>query len=195
MDDRIIRGHVEAMKASQDLVLCACSWDDEDRPKERTVGHRNRVIARIASLFEKDDQLGEIGTLGTQFFVIRNRRDIVDLIMALKPVRGQSLEATFHQDFVATFSARNFLRMREREPVHPDKRYQCEEMSLFCQHWPARGTAEDRRPETHPLYASKTMIGKKEALERHGRLWHGPNIRKLLESSAYEYYNPGAKRY
>ena len=85
--------------------------------------------------------------------------------------------------------------MREREPMHPDKRNRCVEMSLFCQHWPARGTAEDPRPETHPPQASKMTIGKKEVVERQGCLWRRLNIRQLLEGNAHEYSNPGAKRY
>src|SRR6266567_1053893 len=195
LDERVIRGYIKKMDANDDLLLCTCSWDEHD-PRDVSAGwYPKQVLARAASFFDVDRQLRGVRTLGTQFFILRNRKDLIDLIMALKPVQGESLERTFLREFVSSYRGRNVLRMREREPVHPAKRYQCERLSLFCQHWPACGTAEDPRPKTHPLYVEKTMIGKKEVLQRHGAIRNGPFIRKLLESKTFDYYNPGAKRY
>jgi hypothetical protein len=196
LDERVIHRYIRKMDANEDCWLCTCSWDDDDdRPVVPAAWNARQILARTASFFDVDRALRGVGSLGTQFFIVKNRKDIIDLIMALKPVQGESLERTFFRMFVSSYRGRNVLRMRDREPVHPAKRYQCEDLSLFCQHWPACGTAEDPRPATHPLYVQRKMIGKKEVLERHEGIRTGPYIRKLLESRTFDYYNPGAKRY
>lgn len=190
MDEDVIQRYIAKMEADERLVLCTCSWNEEGLVTRS--GWRPRLARRLGF----DYRLDGLESLGTQFFIIRNRRAVIDLIMGLAPpAQGQSLEQAFCRDFMRTYSGRNVLRMREREPVHPDKRYQCAELSLHCQHWPARGTTDDPRRRDHPLYVSDTAPGKREVLQWYPGIRKGQYLQKLLGATEFDYYNPGAKRY
>jgi hypothetical protein len=196
IDESVIHGYIAKMEADRRLLLCTCSWNEEGLPSsEGLLLAANRRFARAIRQLGFDYGLRGLNSLGTQFFILRNESKLIDLISALQPVEGRSLEEAFYESFTRRYGRENILRMREREPVHPTKRDECRELSLYCQHWPARGTARDPRPSTHPLYVEEGRSGKKEALERHPAVREGPYLRKLLESSDLAYYNPGAKRY
>jgi hypothetical protein len=103
------------------------------------------------------------------------------------------VERQFFDAYSSRFSLDTVLRMREREPVHPHNRQMCEALALYCQHWPARGTAEpDSLEDGHR--AQPDHIGKKEALLKFPQIRRGEAIQRLLSATSFEYYNPGASR-
>ena len=109
-------------------------------------------------------------------------------------VTDRDLEQAVYRSFMEKYAHRNFLRLRDREPIHPFNRYVCEKLALYSQHWPARGTANDTRDPTHPRYISPAADGKRETLVKFPSVRKGKYIQKLLNAESLDYYNPGASR-
>jgi len=131
----------------------------------------------------------------TQFFVMRNRPDVVGALQQMKLERGRSLEASFYAAIHDRFSTRQVVPMLEREPVEPRHRYWCDSLRLYCQHWPAAGTAGDPRSPSDPLYVPPNAPGKRESLLQYSSKWQGEHVNQLLHAQSTDYYNGDAKRY
>jgi hypothetical protein len=124
---------------------------------------------------------------------VRNDPAVVRCILEIPTNEKRRAERQFFDAYAKQFGVDTLLRMREREPVHPHNRQMCEALALYCQHWPATGTAEPRSFESL-RYAGPDQIGKKEALLRFPRIRRGEAIQRLLSATSFEYYNPGATR-
>jgi hypothetical protein len=131
----------------------------------------------------------------SQFFVMKNCVEMVQVIEGLRPRKNERAERAFYRAFLSRFSLLDIVRMTPREPVTPRNRYWCDELELYCQHWPARGAAMDPRPRTDPLHVSDDMPGKRETLQMYPGIRRGEAIRRLLDARDLSYYNAGALRY
>ena len=180
-------------------MICTSAWDEDHlafkylrQPRVTT-----RLHLRIAGVIRKlgyPYRLTCRDSLATQFFIIRATPEVLKCFRELKPIPGLDLEQALYRAFMAQFRDRNILRQRVREPIHPFNRFVCEKLSLYSQHWPARGTANDPRDPTHPRYVSPTLDGKRETLRRFPSIRRGEHIQKLLNAKTFEYYNVGASR-
>ena len=199
MREEVIHGLIRKMDHNPEFVLCTSAWDTDvlANAKSRRTGGvllLKRMLAypmravRIP-LFVRDRD-----SLGTQFFIARNNNGLIDSILTLEPEENRELEHAFYQLFKKKFTSKNLLRLKEREIVHPHNRYVAEKLSLYTQHWPVRGSANDTRSPQHVLYISPELDGKKETLERYQDIRKGFFINKLLYSKSHDYYNPGASR-
>jgi hypothetical protein len=199
LDETVIHAVVRRMIDNKELMLWTSAWDEDhlafDYLKHR--GLKSRLTLSAADLvrrFGSDWGLKCRDSLATQFFVARCLPEVIDCFENLNPIAGIDLEQALHRAFFARFMRKNLLRQSEREPVHPFNRYVCEKLALYSQHWPARGTANDDRPSTHPRYISPNAPGKKETLDKHLKVRNGSFLRKLLNAKDFTYYNPGASR-
>lgn len=199
MDERVIHRALERMEADPELMLYSSAWDEDliafDYLKRRNAGARWRLAwARLQRRMGRTTGLTCRDSLATQFFIMRATPEMMDCFVSLQPIPGLDLEQALYRAFSQRFGERNVLRQREREPVHPFNRYVCEELSLYSQHWPARGTAGDTRDPTHPRYISPTFDGKQETLRRFTAFRQGEHLQRLLTADSVAYYNPGAAR-
>lgn len=103
------------------------------------------------------------------------------------------LEKILYAAVVERFGHHAIINMQEREPVHPRFRNSCEQLTLYCQHWPSAEDAPsvEIAPDVNP---ADRLRGKKECLAMSGFMQHGPYMRKLLGSSDLNYYNGNAER-
>jgi hypothetical protein len=193
MDEQVLQRYLAKMDANPFKLLCTCEWSNPSRanpsPPARSMIRRARSFLRRCL---KGDTFADFGT---QFFIARTHPRLIASILNRVPNADKKAEVQLYEAFTSVFGLNRVLRMVEREPVHPAKRYICEELSLYCQHWPSRGTAMDPRDPGDPLYVSNDMIGKKETLLKYPNMNRGEHIQKLLRAQSYDYYNPGAIRY
>lgn len=202
MDETVVTDTIRRLEANPSLVLATSAWmptrpsragralyDIEDLLWARHRARRLRSIGVRSRLDVRD--------FATQLFFIRPEPKLVDCILAMRPDDHRIAERQFFDAIVERFPIDSVLRMREREPVHPDNRWSCARMSLHSEHWPALGTAAEdpTRPPSDPVRASPSMPGKKEALERHPAIRKGEALNRLLSATNYDYYNPGAARW
>lgn len=199
MDERVIHDIIEKMDRKKELMICTSAWDEDPlafqhlkRPCLKTRLHLwfAGVIRKLGHPY----RLTCRDSLATQFFVIRATPEMLECFQTLAPIPGLDLEQTLYRAFTARFGERNLLRQRVREPIHPFNRFVCEKLSLFSQHWPARGTSNDMRDPTHPRYISPSFDGKRETLLRFTSIRRGEHLQKLLHTKTFEYYNHGASR-
>lgn len=199
MDEQVIHDIVAKMERDKELMICTSAWDEDliafkYLKKPRITTRLHLWIAGILRKFGHPYHLMCRDSLATQFFVIRTTPKMLECFLKLEPIPGLDLEQALYRMFVARFGERNILRQRAREPIHPFNRFVCEKLSLFSQHWPARGTANDMRDPTHPRYISPASDGKRETLLKFTSVRRGKHIQKLLNAQAFEYYNLGASR-
>ena len=199
MDERVIHDIIAKMDRKKKLMICTSAWDEDllafkylKQPSLTTRLHLGfaGVIRKLGFPYHLTCR----DSLATQFFVIRVTPEMLECFQTLKPIPGLDLEQALYRAFMARFTERNILRQRVREPIHPFNRFVCETLSLFSQHWPARGTANDTRDPTHPRYISPSLDGKHETLLKFPSIRRGEHIRKLLDAQTFEYYNFGASR-
>jgi len=198
LDEDVLYKYIALMEEDEEKLISTCYWQGDALYFSRF--GTKEVLRNPVRLVRK-----HIGLLGfrdrkmrdfcTQFFIIKRNPKLIQCILDIVPDPQKIAEEQVYDAFIKVFDLKNTLRMKEREPVNPRKRYFCEEMSLYCQHWPTVGTSSDPRPETDPFHVDEDLIGKKEALLRYPKIRKGRNIQKLLTSSNFDYYNPGAKRY
>jgi len=199
MDEDIIYSFISKMDDNKELMICTSAWD-EDLLEFKYLKNPSfpikleRCYAAVARKFGKPYKLTCRDSLATQFFIIRALPEVLDCFMTLEPIPGIDLEQALYRKFTQQFGERNLLRIKEREPIHPYNRYVNEALTLFSQHWPARGTANDLRDTTHPRYISPLADGKRETLKRFPSINKGKYIQKLLSSKSLDYYNEGASR-
>ena len=199
MKERIIHDILAKMDRQEQLMLCTSAWDEDllafEYLKRPSVRLQLQIwFAALARRFGLPYRLACRDSLSIQFFVVRAIPEVMECFRSLEPIRGLDLEQALYRCFMSRFGEQNLLRQRMREPIHPFNRYVCERLSLFSQHWPARGTANDLRDPTHPRYVSPTVDGKYETLRRFPAIRRGEYIRKLLDAQTFDYYNPGASR-
>ena len=166
LDERVIYRYIDRMEEKDDIFLCTAYWQGDDlflsRYGLRDLFKRPKwpVLKFCKRLGYKDRRMRDFCT---QFFIIKRHDPLIESILQMRPDPDIFAEEQFYRAFTKRFSMKNVLRMREREPVHPEKRYICEDLSLYCQHWPSLGTADDPRSEKDPMYVRDDLIGKKEA--------------------------------
>jgi len=199
MNEQIIHDIIATMDRNKDLMICTSAWDEDllafKYLKQPSIISRSRLwLASVARSLGAPYGLACRDSLATQFFIIRATPDIMECFNSLEPIPGLDLEQALYRSFMRQFGEHNILRQRVREPIHPFNRFICEKLSLFSQHWPARGTANDTRDPTHPRFIAPTLDGKRESLMRFRSIRRGKHIQKLLNTKTFEYYNPGATR-
>jgi hypothetical protein len=199
MNEQIIYDLIAKMEQNKDLMICTSAWDEDllafKYLKKPTL--RLKLQRLMATVFRKlgfPYKLAYRDSLATQFFIIRATKEVIDCFLSLEPIPGIDLEQALYRNFLKKFTEKNILRMKEREPIHPFNRYVTEKLTLFSQHWPARGTANDQREPTHPRYISPNFDGKLETLQRFPNIRKGEYLQKLLNAESLDYYNPGASR-
>ena len=188
LDEQVILGFVHEMERDPHLLLAASAWWSVS-PWRRFRHAVRAAIKKPSALLEHRVDLID---LSTQFFIVRNDPAVMRCILDIPHDENRRAERQFFDAYLSQFNLSTVLRMREREPVHPHHRQMCEAMALYCQHWPARGTAEPGTLEDWRHCGDQ--IGKKEALLRFPRIRRGESIQRLLTATSFEYYNPGASR-
>jgi hypothetical protein len=199
MNERVIYDIIAEMDRNKQLMICSSAWDEDQlafRYMQQPSFPLRLHLMFAAAVRSLGFSYGLTCTdsLATQFFVIRVTSDIIECFSSLEYIPGLDLEQALYRAFMLKFGKRNILRLKEREPVHPYNRFVCDKLSLYSQHWPARGTANDMRDSTHPRYISPIFDGKRESLLRFPSIRRGEHIQKLLNSTTFEYYNQSAAR-
>ena len=199
MDEQVIWNIISRMDQNRELMICTSAWDEDLLAfrylKRRSFATRLHLqLAGVLRKFGHPYNLTCRDSLATQFFVIRATPELLESILSLEPIHGLDLEQAFYRSFMAQFGEKNVLRQTVREPIHPFNRFVCEGLSLFSQHWPARGTANDGRDPSHPRYIAPTVDGKKETLLRFTSIRRGEHLQRLLNADTFDYYNAGASR-
>ncbi|MBI3154349.1 MAG: hypothetical protein HYZ20_02975 [Burkholderiales bacterium] len=204
--EAVLFRYIDALAADESKVLAASTWSEDTLDWRDCTGRARPTgsgpVARVAHAAARALRgmgygvgLANTGTYATQFFVLRNRRDVVGAVLGMRAVRGSGLEASLYRALHGGFSTDQVLPMPEREPVAPLHRYWCDALDLCCQHWPAAGTAADPRPPSNPLHVPSAAPGKRESLLRRSSSWRGEHLNRLLAAQDLGYYNAGAKRY
>ena len=188
LDEQVILRYVREMERNPHLLLATSAWWSVSR--WRRVRHAIGAAIRKPSTLLK--HRFDIIDFSTQFFIVRNEPAVLWCILDMPVNEKRRAERQFFDAYVSRFSLDTVLRMREREPVHPHNRQMCEALALYCQHWPAKGTAEPN-PKSR-RHAGLDQIGKKEALLKFPRIRRGEAIQRLLSTTSFDYYNPGATR-
>ncbi len=199
MNEQIIYDLIAKMEQDKELMICTSAWDEDllafkylKQPSLKL--NLQKIVAAVARKAGFSYQLACRDSLATQFFIIRTTPEVISTFMTLEPIPGIDLEQALYRNFFKVFKDRNLLRLTTREPIHPFNRYVTEKMTLFSQHWPIRGSANDIRDSTHPRYISPNADGKRETLMRFPTIHRGECIQKLLNAKTFDYYNPGASR-
>ncbi|MCD2451815.1 hypothetical protein GO003_015615 [Methylicorpusculum oleiharenae] len=199
MNEHVIYNLITKMEQNKDLMICTSAWDEDllafkylKKPSLKL--KLQQLVAATGRKFGFTYQLACRDSLATQFFIIRAKQEVIDCFLSCEPIPGIDLEQALYRNFLKKFTEKNILRMKEREPIHPFNRYVTEKLTLFSQHWPARGTANDQREPTHPRYISPNFDGKLETLQRFPNMRKGEYLQKLLNAESLDYYNPGASR-
>jgi hypothetical protein len=189
LDEEVILRFVNEMERNPRLLLATSAWWPAS--PWRRARHALRAAVRQPSALLRHDF--DIGDFATQFFIVRNDPAVLQCILGMPGDEKQRAERQFFDAYARRFNLDTVLRMREREPVHPHNRQMCEALALYCQHWPALGTAEPR-PPGDPDYGAREQIGKREALLKFPQIFRGEAIQRLLNANSFDYYNPGASR-
>ncbi len=191
LDEQVILRFVYEMERNPHLRLATSAWWPVAR--WRAVRQAVRTLVRRPSAFFK--HRFDIIDFATQFFIVRNDPAVIRCILDMPTDDPeQRAERQFFDAYLRRFTLDTVLRMREREPVHPDNRQMCKALALYCQHWPALGTAERKSPQD-PDRGEAGQIGKKEVLLEFPQIRRGDSLQRLLNATSFEYYNPGAIRY
>ena len=199
MDERVIHSIIEKMDRNKELMICTSAWDEDllafkYLKQARLTTRFHLWFAGVIRKLGSPYRLTCRDSLATQFFVMRTTPEMLECFQTLMPIAGLDLEQAFYRAFMTQFGEQNILRQRVREPIHPFNRFVCKKLSLFSQHWPARGTANDTSDPTHPLYVSPSFDGKRETLQKFPSIRRGEHIQKLIHTQTFEYYNHGATR-
>jgi hypothetical protein len=201
LDEGAIARIIARMQADPRLLLATSAWSNvaETRLAQaaRELRRATRDLSRIGATLRSIPSRVAAGIedFSTQCFVIRNDPRVLDCVLGMRPDPAVHAERALFDAYLARFPMDTVLRMTEREPVHPTYRYACAPLGLHCEHWPAAGTSDDPRPPADPLHVPRAAPGKKEALLARPALRRGETLNRLLESTEYDWYNPGARRH
>lgn len=204
LEERALLEFIQCLQENPDLLMATCAW----MPPPRRLIHRllmevNEIVNIPTDRFFRFISLPrrmsyDAVDFCTQFLILRNYKPLVDLFCSLSPDDSRLIERQWFDRFSTRFSLKRVLRMKEREPVHPDHRFVCRQLGLHSEHWPAAGTSTDCRDEAEIDYVSPDTPGKREALKSYPNICNGESIQRLLNSTNptnLAYYNIGAKRY
>lgn len=204
LEENILLIFIQRLQKNPRLLIATCAW--MSLPHRFIYRLRREIteivdipvnrICRFISLPRR--LIYDAMDFSTQFIILRNYKPLVDLFLSLSPDDPRLIERQWFDLFSTRFSLNCVLRMKEREPVHPDRRFVCEQLGLHSEHWPAAGTSTDPRNEKEIDFVKPGTPGKKEALENHPNICNGKFIQKLLNSTTDQdlaYYNLGVKRY
>lgn len=166
MRERILHRILEKLDGHPEAMLCTSSWSNDlaafEYLRKRTFKSRLRLaFARLARVLGNPIKLDSTDSLATQFFIMRTNHKVLECIQAIRPAEGLDLEHMFFIEFMSRFGKKNILYLKQREPLHPFNRYVCNKLSLYSQHWPARGFANDPRDTSHPYYVPPCAEGKR----------------------------------
>ncbi len=203
LEEKILLGLIRRMQADSAFLMAACAWMTPPRSPARRLAREFAGLAvapagRLRRLATLPRRLRyDAVDFGTQFCIMRNHPLLVDVFCGMQADSRRMVERQWLERFSTRFSFERVLRMREREPVHPDQRFACEALALHSEHWPAAGTyAGDAHPRTL-VYVQPGAPGKREALERYPHIRKGECIQRLLRATTpaeFAYYNAGARR-
>lgn len=204
LEEKSLLNFLQCLQENPYLLMATCAW----MPPPRRFIHRvlmeiSEIVKIPANRFYRFISLPrrvfyDAVDFSTQFLILRNYKPVVDLFLSLSPDDPRLIERQWFDLFSTRFSLNRVLRMKEREPVHPDRRFVCKQLGLHSEHWPSSGTSTDPRNETEIDFVRPGTPGKREALENYPNICKGKFIQKLLKSekdSNLAYYNIGAKRY
>ena len=191
MNQEIIEKYITLLSNNPRAVIASSSWSFDKSEKWKASGKVLKKLAYYVTRLTKWMGLPwHIGwyhtTLASQFFIIKNTAEVRELFSTMKaPGADEYLEKYLFSEITRRFGKGAIIWMKEREPVHPNNRNLCEEMELFCQHFPSK------------YYDNSSLIedGKKEVLERYRSLKKGRCMKKLLQSEDLTYYNSNANRF
>ena len=190
LDEQVILRFVAEMQRNPKLLLATSAWTSVS-PWRRARRAVRELVLRPTRLAQHQF---DIIDFSTQFFIVRNQPELMSCIQDMQPDETRRAERQFFDAYVARFPLDTVLRMREREPVHPDNRQSCESLALYCHHWPASGTAVPRTPED-ARGERPDAIGKREVLLKYPQISRGDALQRLLQATSFDYYNPGASRW
>jgi hypothetical protein len=204
LDEHILQGFIEHMRADPALLMAASAWKTPPRTLVRRLARELVEIAHMPA-----ERLRRLATLlrrlrydavdfGTQFCIMRNNDFLLDLFCGMRAHNRRMIERQWFVRFAGYFSFDRVLRMREREPVHPDQRFACEALALHSEHWPAAGTYTGSPDPGSLASVRPDAPGKREALERYPHIRKGACIQRLLCAKTpadLAYYNRGAQRF
>ena len=204
LEEKYLLKVIQCLHDNPSLLMSTCAWMNLPR------FHMTRLAMEIADIVSIPvDRMRRLMSLPrrmtydamdfcTQFFILRNYKPLIDLFCKMPTDNHRMVERQWFDLFSTYFDLERVLRMREREPVHPDHRFACEQIGLHCEHWPAAGTSENSPKKNNPYFIKPGTPGKREALERYPHIRKGESIQKLLKATDpadLSYYNSGAKRY
>ncbi len=196
MNQEIIDRYIEILDKKPSAIIASSSWSYDKSIKwknsKKKIKRLFYYLCTITKFFGWEWHIGWKKTIASQFFIAKNTKEFRELILNLPPPQTQDyLEHFLFHHFKKAFGSRAFVLMTEREPVHPEHREFCEEMELYCQHYPTSlEPPVNDSPETQVL----SPYGKKEVLQKYSSFEKGFHMRKLLESSDLSYYNEKALR-
>jgi hypothetical protein len=202
-DQDVIQRYIDLLDRHPEAYLAASTWSTDQRVQWRRLHHpfakAKLGAAKVLNAMGSDFGVKRKQTLSTQFFIARNDARFLKVIDGIQPTFENTLEYDFYRAFVAEFGKRAVVHIVEREPVHPNNRHWCPQLTLHAQHWPEQLP----RPPDLPMdgmpregvSGQYDIPGKKDVLKAHGFKHVGPAMRKLLEAADTGYYNVKAKRY
>jgi hypothetical protein len=201
LDFGVVQRFIEQLERDPASLVASSSWSVDKLPLWRWRWRvENSLLSAGKWLLAKGLRaiglrfgLRETETLSTQFFIAKNRPQLVDALLALRTRDGFILENGLYRTIIGRFGKRAIIGMPEREPLRPACRWTCAGLSLYGQHWPTlipnpvAGTAPD--PGSH-----YDIPGKRETLLAAGWLRSGPHMQRLLSAPDLSYYNERASR-
>jgi len=204
LDEQILLGIIQRLQANPRFLMASSSWMPAPRTAARRLAKElydikcipGERLLRMASLPRR--MAYDAFDLGTQFCILRNDPGLLEVFCAIRLQDPRLVERRWFDRFSTYYSLKRILRIREREPVHPNNRFVCERLALYSQHWPTAGTSTDPRDETNFHYVKPGTPGKREALLRYPHISKGQSIQRLLQAkhpAETNYYNAGARRY
>jgi len=204
LEEKALWKFIQCLQENPRLLMATCAWMPlPHRFIHRVLMEFTEIVNIPVNRFSRFISLPrrvfyDALDFSTQFLIMRNYKPAVDLFLSLSPDDPRLIERQWFDLFSTHFSLNRVLRMKEREPVHPNHRFVCEQLGLHSEHWPAAETSTDPRNEKEIDFVKPGTPGKREALEKYPNIRKGKFIQKLLNSATNEdlaYYNTSAKRY
>ena len=199
LDEQILLNLVGRLARDPSLLMATFAWLEppsfltrfsmELSEIVRISGHRWRRLAALPRRMAYDTM-----EFAIQFCIFKNDRRLIDCFCGMQPNARRRVERQWFDCFSAYFDLNRVLRIKEREPVHPDFRFACEPLALHSEHWPAAGTLTKPADASGPDVVRDDIPGKREALLRYAHIRKGESIQRLLHATDLSYYNAGAAR-
>jgi len=202
LDHQVLLKYIGLLERDPAAMIAASSWNVDKLRLWQWRWRQERSLISAAKyrlalwLRPRGIQFGlrERDTLSTQFFIVKNRPQTMELLEQLDPSSGYILENVLYKSVVRRFGTAAIVGIPESEPLRPDHRWLCRALTLYGQHWPT--TIADPDPGRLPDPASHYGIpGKKETLQQATWLKRGPHMERLLTDPDLGYYNGRAARH